>query len=151
MNHSLIPLFKRMLVRDRCAVSWMMSLHYWMRNAYNMYKLWFPFQKGNDKVVEPFTWFATVHFSMKTPVCHTSRESMENKTPQTTLTLTLWLWPTTFDLDLWPWPWLSWPWPWTIFSETRLKTGIFLHFLPWWPCPLTYDLDLHTCQRYDGP
>ncbi len=37
---------------------------------------------------------------MKTPLCHTSRESMGYKTPQTTLTLTLWPWPTTFDHDL---------------------------------------------------
>ncbi len=38
--------------------------------------------------------------------------------------------------------------PWTTFSDTRLKTGIFT-FLTL--VTLTFDLDLHTHPRYDGP
>ncbi len=62
------------------------------------------------------------------------------KLPPTNLTFTvatltydldpcdLWPWPwpfrpLTYDLDLWPWP--LWTWAWIVFSDTRLKTGIF--------------------------
>ncbi len=78
-------------------------------------------------------------YSMKTPACRTSRESLggehsPNDFDLDLLPLTLTF--VTFDLDLRPLT--LWPWPTTVDRE-------FLQ--PWWPWPLTYDLNLQTCPR----
>ncbi len=79
----------------------------------------------------------------------------------TKITKQLWPWPN--DLDLNPCEPVRWPLILTydLVLDTRdLDLGPpfliagwkleFLHFLPWWLWPLTYDLDLHTLPRYDG-
>ncbi len=116
---------------------------------------------------------------MKTPACRTSRESMGGENSPNgfdldfvtltynhwpwplwhlTLTYNRWPWPLwhlTLTYDLWPWP--LWPWPWTIFSDTRLKTGIFTFFdlgdLDLWPMTLTFEpvrdmLDMNVCANF---
>ncbi len=84
-------------------------------------------------------------------VCHTSRESMGYKTPQTNLTLILWPWPTTFtfdlgDLDLDPCDLDLGP-----SSENQSENWNFYIFdlgnLDLWPITLTFKL----VREYDGP
>ena len=57
--------------------------------------------------------------------------------------------PKNFDLDDCYLVLEAWPWAWTTVSDNRLKVDKFT-FLPWWPWPLTYDIDLWTCMRHDG-
>ncbi len=114
--------------------------------------LFFPGELGNGWYCRTTFQRAKLNIYMKTPACRTSRESMGGENSQNdfdlnlvTLTYNCWPWPLwhlTLTYDLWPWP--LWPWPWTIFSDTRLKTGIFTFFdlgdLDLWPMTLTFEL-----------
>ncbi len=130
---------------------------------YRMASIWYKYRiSANDKISD-IRWAKILNIGigwhstdiwyviyMKTPACRTSRESMGvQKSPNNfdlnLMTLTYDLWPMTFDLgdldpcDLGP-------------SFLKLDWKLeFLHFWPWWPWPLTNDLDLQTCPRYDGP
>ncbi len=84
----------------------------------------------------------------RTPACRTSHESIGYNS-RNNFDLTQWPWSTTlaFDLgDLDPCE--------LDLGPSFLKLGWKLEFLLFWlrwPWPLTYDLDLQTCPRYDGP
>ncbi len=100
---------------------------------------------------------------MKTPACRISCGSMGGENSPNdfdldlvTFTYNIWpwsLWHLTLTYDLWHWP--LWPWPWTIFSDTRLKTGIFTFFyfgdLDLWPMTFTLVqdmLDINVCANF---